>query len=135
MLAHGDEAPTRRLHHGVDPYTCRLRGAIRRKIDVAKLRIGVWEEDPIFGPRGRYAASCNKRPMRYVGPVQDGRTLPTVEERRKAGFLAYNSSPPAERPTRDASSTAIGRRAPSRRSLQAWGMSAWRRRLSAPCST
>jgi fatty acid amide hydrolase len=37
-------------HHGNDPYTVPAPWRDPRQVDIARLRIGVWEDDPIFTP-------------------------------------------------------------------------------------
>jgi fatty acid amide hydrolase len=129
VLSHADEAPYHDVcHHGDDPYTVPFAWRDPAKIDVAKLRIGVWEEDPIFKPSPairrvvRQAADALRRAGATVVPFQPLKSeegwLLCLRLISASGAANARRILNGDRPTRAVA-----------RSLQAWGMSAWRRRL------
>lgn len=115
-------------HHGNDPYTVPAPWRDPRHVDISKLRIGVWDDDPIFTPSPgiRRAVRESAEALAALGAeIVDYRPPETESVLRMclaliscSGDRNVRSMLDGERPIRNVA-----------RTLRVWGMPGWQRSL------
>ncbi|MGC3967083.1 MAG: amidase family protein [Pirellulales bacterium] len=131
VLSHVEDAALEDVrHHGDDPYALPFAWRNPAKVDVAKLRVGVWNDDPIFRPSPAIrravdqAADAMRRAGAEVVPFQpydsEQGWLLCLQLISASGSANAKRLLDGDQPTRQLA-----------RSLQVWGMPAWQRKFLA----
>lgn len=129
VLAHARDIPHHDVyHHGDDPYTVPFAWRDPAQVDVSRLRIGLWETDPMFTPSPairrvvRQAGDIMRRAGAEVVPFQPHDSeqgwLLCLQLISASGAANVRRTLDGDRPTANVA-----------RSIQVWGMPDWQRKL------